>query len=79
MDIWFHVVSSRLWAIPLLSQFSWYSVVGNGIRPTYFNVVLLVVFPFISDTFLKLLVSYCLFAVCFFACGYVIVLGIFGF
>ena len=52
---------------------------GNGIRPTYFNVVLLVVFPFISDTFLKLLVNCYLFAVCFFACGYVIVLGIFGF
>ena len=37
------------------------------------------VVTFISDTCFRLLVNYYLFAMSFFACGYVIVLGIFDF
>ena len=56
-------------ALPLVTELVW---------PT-FNVVLLVVVIFISDTCLRPLVNYYLFAMSFFACGYVIVLGFFGF
>ena len=44
-----------------------------------FNVVLLVIISFISDIYLGLQVNYYLFAMSFSACGYGIVLRIFGF
>ena len=44
-----------------------------------FRVVLLVVVTFINNTLLRPLVNYHLFAMSFFACGYVIVLGVFPF
>ena len=44
-----------------------------------FNVVVLVVVLFISDILLRLMVNYYLYAMYFFARGYVLVLGIFRF
>ena len=44
-----------------------------------FNVVLIVIVSYNSDIFLRLQVNYYLFAMSFSACGYGIVLRIFGF
>ena len=86
VEIWFHVVSSRLWAILWWGQFPLGFSIGGGIRMRYFKCCLTCGITccgnftcFTSDTLLRLLVNYYLFATSFLACGCVIVLGIFRF
>ena len=78
MIIWFVWFHHLVWSDCVEYLIELIFVVTELARIT-FNVVLLVIISFNSDIYLGLQVNYYLFAMSFSACGYGIVLRIFGF